>query len=107
MASKDKSIPELTTELKDMVVAYAKQETIEPIKNLGRFVAFGLIGSLLLAVGLVTGIVGILRVLQEETGDTFEGGWSFAPYLLTLVVCLIVIGLAATSIGRAKRKRRK
>ena len=40
-------------ELKDLVVAYAKQETIDPIKGLGRFVGFGVGGAVLLGTGVL------------------------------------------------------
>ncbi|HVF32035.1 MAG TPA: hypothetical protein VM933_03260 [Acidimicrobiales bacterium] len=99
-----KGIPTLAVELKDLVVAYAKQETIEPIKGLGRFIAFGVAGSLLLAVGLVLLVLAVLRALQTELADTFDGNWSFAPYVITLVVCLVVLVLAARAIGAAKRR---
>ena len=84
--SEQKSLPTLAVELKDLVVAYAKQETIEPIKGLGRFIAFGMAGSLLLSVGLVLLVLGLLRALQTETGDVFDGNFTWAPYLITLVV---------------------
>lgn len=96
----DTSLPGLATDLWDLVRAYAKQETIEPIKGIGRFVAFGLAGSLLLGVGSVLLALAILRALQTETGSAFDGGWSFAPYLLTLVVCAGVIGTAVAAIQR-------
>jgi hypothetical protein len=96
----DTSLPHLATDLWDLVRAYAKQETIEPIKGIGRFVAFGMAGSLLLGVGSVLLALAVLRVLQSETGSTFEGGWSFAPYLLTLVVCAGVIGAALAAMKR-------
>lgn len=99
-----KSLPTLATELKDMVVTYAKQETIEPMKGVGRFVGFGLAGSMLLSMGLVLLVLAGLRALQTETGTTFEGGWSFAPYLITLVGCVIVILLSRRGIGAAKRR---
>ena len=100
--TEQKSLPTLAVELKDLVVAYAKQETIEPIKGLGRFIAFGMAGSLLLSVGLVLLVLGLLRALQTETGDVFDGNFTWAPYLITLVVCGVVAGLAARAIGKKK-----
>ena len=105
MPDNSKSLPTLAVELKDLVVAYAKQETLEPIKGLGRFIAFGVAGSLLVAVGLVLLILAVVRVLQEELSDTFDGNWSFAPYLIALVFCIVVSVLAARGIGAAKRRK--
>lgn len=100
----DKSIPTLASELLDLVRAYAKQETIEPLKGIGRWLAFGLAGSLLLGTGLLLLAVGALRALQTETGDTFDGNWSWAPYLIVLAACAVVIALVASRIGK-KAKR--
>lgn len=100
----DKGLPTLAAELKDMVVAYAKQETVEPIKGLGRFVALGVGGSILLAVGLVLLVLSGLRALQTETGDRFTGDWSFAPYLITFAGCVLIVVLSGRAIGAAKRR---
>ena len=35
-------------ELKDLVIAYAKQEATDPLKGLTRYVGFGLAGALLM-----------------------------------------------------------
>jgi hypothetical protein len=103
--SASKGLPTLVQELWDLVVAYARQETVEPLKGLGRFVAFGVGGSLLVGIGVVLLLLGGLRALQEEATSTFDGNWSWAPYLLTLVAAVIVIGLAVWAVGRgAKRK---
>ena len=96
----DSSLPNLATELWDLVRAYAKQETIEPVKGLGRFVAFGVAGSLLLGTGSVLLALAVLRALQTETGKIFGGSLSFVPYLLTLAVCGVTISLAASAISR-------
>jgi hypothetical protein len=100
-----KGLPTLAVELKDLVVTYAKQETLDPIKGLGRFIAFGVAGSLLLALGLVLLVLALLRALQTELADTFDGNRSFAPYLITLVACVIVLALSARAIGAAKRRK--
>ncbi|MDQ4096836.1 MAG: hypothetical protein M3144_03060 [Actinomycetota bacterium] len=103
-ARDDQGLPGLATDLWEMVVAYLKQETIEPIKGLGRFVAYGVAGAAVLSIGLVLLAVAGLRALQTETGSTFRGNWSWAPYGITLVGCALVIALAARAIGSKKRK---
>jgi hypothetical protein len=103
MAAEDqKSVPALAAELWDLVRAYAKQETVEPMKGLGRYAAFGVAGSLLLSIGLVLLLLGGLRALQTETGTTFDGSWSWAPYLIALAGAAVVLGLVGR--GMAKRK---
>jgi hypothetical protein len=82
-------LPQLVSELRDLVVAYIKQQTVVPLKQLGRYVGFGLLGSLLLGFGVVfLGLSG-LRALQTETDGTFADDWSWAPYVI-MVVALIV-----------------
>ena len=99
----EKSLPTLAAELWDMVRAYAKQETVQPVKGLGRYVAFGAAGSALLGLGLVLLSLGLLRLLQSEATDTFDGNWSWAPYLITLVAACVPIALAARAMGRRSR----
>jgi Putative Actinobacterial Holin-X, holin superfamily III len=88
-----------------LITDYVKQETLGPLKGLGRFVVFGVAGSLCLAVGLVILAVGLLRLLQGETGRTFDGNWSWAPYLICMVAALGVSGVALIAIGRGQAKR--
>jgi hypothetical protein len=89
-----------------LTVEYLKQETIEPLKGLGRFLVAGLIGSLAIAIGILLGLVGILRLLQEETGSSLTGDWSWVPYFVVSVLGLAVVGVAAWRItagpGKAK-----
>jgi hypothetical protein len=98
------SLPEMASELWSLVVTYLQQETVNPIKGLGRFVAFGLAGSLMLGTGLLLLVLAGLRALQEEAGSTFDGNWSWAPYGITLVACALVAGLAARAIGATRRR---
>ena len=98
----EKSAPALVAELWDLVRAYAMQETVEPMKGLGRYAGFGIGGSVLLSTGLVLLMVGGLRALQTETGDTFTGNWSWAPYVIVLVGTTLVIALVARGMGKRK-----
>ncbi len=98
-------LPQLVIELRDLVVSYVKQETIVPLKQLGRYVMFGVLGSFLLGLGVVLLGVGGLRALQTETGDTFAGDWSWAPYGITVVAMLV--GGVLTWQARGARRDRK
>ena len=99
----DTSLPTEVAELWDLVRAYAKQETIQPLKGIGRYVAFGVAGSLLLGIGVMLLALAGLRALQTETGDTFDGNWSFVPYLIVLFGCALVVGLAISQTGKKVR----
>ncbi|MER3453071.1 MAG: hypothetical protein C4344_05350 [Acidimicrobiia bacterium] len=99
-----KPLPTLVSELWDLVVAYVRQETVEPLRGLGRFVAYGLVGAALTGTGAVFLLLAALRALQEETGDTFAGNWSWAPYAITLVGAAVVVGLAVSRVGRGRRR---
>lgn len=101
MPDERKSVPQVLGELKDLTVTYAKQETVDPLKGLGRFVGFGVGGSFVLGLGLCLLGLAVLRALQTETGDTFEGNWSFVPYLVTILVLGV---LALLAVGAIKDK---
>jgi hypothetical protein len=88
-----------------LVVDYVKQETLEPLKGLGRFILFGVAGSVALAAGFVILAVALLRVLQGETGDTFHGNLSWLPYVICTVVSIGVAAAAVLAIGKGQARR--
>ena len=94
----------MIAELWELVVAYFKQETLAPLQQLVRVVALGLAGALLLGFGVVCVTVGGLRLLQEETGTTFTGNWSWAPYAIMTAVLLVGGGLTWKLGTRKKRQ---
>ena len=89
-------------DVKELVIAYVKQETIEPIKGLGRFLAFGILGSFLLSVGTLMLVLAGLRALQTETGTIFSGNFSWAPYFIVFVGALALGAITLTRIGAKK-----
>jgi hypothetical protein len=93
------------SELRDLVVTYVKQQTLVPLQKLGRYIAFGVLGSLLLGFGVLFLGVSALRALQTETGDTFAGDWSWVPYLITFVALLL--GGALVWLARTARRAEK
>lgn len=88
------NIGSVVRDIGTLVVGYVKQETVEPIRGLGRFLAFGAAGVVVGGLGLVLLVLGGIRLLQEETGRAFSGHLSFVPYLIALVVCGAAAALA-------------
>jgi len=89
-----------------LVIDYVKQETFGPLKGVGRFLVFGIAGSIALCVGLVLLAVGLLRLLQTEAGGTFAGNLSWLPYLIVAVAVSVVMGLAAWRVAKGPALRR-
>lgn len=100
-ADRAKSTGETVGELWDLLKTYARQQTVDPVKALGRFVTYGLLGSLLVGIGITELAVAVLRVLQVETDDVFDGNWSTIPYLIALVA---VSALTVLSLKRIEGK---
>lgn len=89
----------------DLLKRYVLQETVGPLRHVGRTLVFGLAGALLLAVGLVLLDVAVLRALQEETGTTFAGHWTFVPYLLAAALALAFLAMAGLAAARGMSRR--
>ena len=109
MANAKRDADDFGTLIRDigtLVVGYVKQETVEPIRGLGRFVAFGAAGVVVGGLGLFLLVLGGLRLLQSETGSAFTGHLSFVPYLIALVVCAAVAGLAIRAGTRTSDDRK-
>ncbi len=94
------------TELWTMVVDYVRQETLDPLKGLGRWVAFGVVGAVALGIGVVVLSVALLRVLQTETAGVFAGNFSWVPYLLVALVVVLVAYIAITAVTRGQERQR-
>ncbi len=84
----------------DLVKAYAKQETLDPLKGSARWLGFGVLGSVLLMIGGISLTLALLRVLQEETGTRLTGNWSWAPYLITFSALALIMGLLVSRITK-------
>ncbi len=86
-------------DFKDLVVAYVKQETVDPIKASGKHVGFGVGGALVIAIGVLCFAIGTLRLVQTET-TWFDGPWS--RLIAYLAVIVILGGGAALSFRKAR-----
>ena len=87
-----------------MLVTYAKQETVEPLKTLGGYLGKGIAGAILMFLGIMFLGFGTLRFFQTEVDSFGGGGWgSLAPYGITLGVLLVMIILLVLSLMRAKK----
>lgn len=79
-------------ELKTLVVGYAKQETVDPLKTLGRYLGFGLAGSIAIGTGLSLLLLALLRGLQQVSALQ-DPTWNWVPYLAAGVAGAILVGL--------------
>lgn len=91
MAQAPKSVQQVLQELWELLKAYAQQETLGPIKNLGKQVGFGLVGTLSFALGYFLIVLGVMRFLQTHSPEW----WRPHNYLNYLVAVLMLGGACA------------
>jgi hypothetical protein len=109
-SSTTKTPADHVTDLRELVVGYAKQETVDPLKTLGHYLGFGAGGSLLVGAGCSLLLLGILRGLQtldvfNDPAELDGGTWSFVPYMITGTVAAGMIGLAIWGVSRNAGER--
>jgi hypothetical protein len=95
-----------TQDATTLVRTYLVQETVDPLRRLGRYVAAGAIGSLFIGIGTLMLLIALLRLLQGETG-AFHGNLSWIPYIIVIVVAAIVAAATVARIvtGPARKRR--
>lgn len=79
------------SEVIDFLKTYAKQETVGPLKGAGRWLAFGAAAAFTMGLGLMIVLLGVLRLVQTEVDRLATGSLSWAAYLVTLVVTIILL----------------
>lgn len=104
-----KSFVELGIDAFQTVLGYARQQIVDPMKSLGRFVGLGLAGAVVGALGIVLGLFGLLRLLQTETEPFLNGAtsrWlSFAPYLVVIIVGASIVGFIFSRISKDNARK--
>jgi hypothetical protein len=102
------NVTQLAEELKDLVVDYVKQETVEPAKQLGWNFGYSLLAGILLGNGFVLLMLAVVRAAQTELVARVapEAGigsyWSLLPYGIAFVVGLVVVVVAFTLVQRSR-----
>lgn len=89
------------SEVVDAVIAYAKDQTIGPLRGAGRWILWGAIGAVLLGSGALLMLLGALRAIQTEwagVGDSWA--WSWVPYLIVFALAIALLILTLTRINR-------
>jgi hypothetical protein len=103
--ARGKSLDTLANELVSLVIAYVKQETVVPIQALGRFVLFGFVGALLLAIGGGLLALAAVRAIQSFAGHHLHGSLTWVPYTGGLLVAAVGAVWAFTRIGKGIAER--
>lgn len=96
----------VATELKELLVGYARQEIVAPLSQLGRTLKLGILGALGIGVGLVFLAIAGLRLLQTEASGVFDGNMSPLPYVAVLVGLVIVLAGAGAVMARTRKGAR-
>jgi hypothetical protein len=90
-------------ELVDLVIAYAKQETIQPLKGIGKNAALGLGGALLLGLGGIFVSLGALRAMQSETDWFDRHNLTYLPYGATILILVVLSIVGWFGLGPGKK----
>ena len=103
-ASATKPVSDEIGDVFDLVKTYAKQETLGPLKGIGRKIGLGLAGAFCLGVGLFLISLGLLRLVQTKLPRIAQGAWSWVPYLIVFAFCALITTFAMSRISKIEKE---
>lgn len=95
-------IPKLVSELADLSKNYLVENTVEPMRRMGRFAGWSLLGGILMAAGWVLLSVAGLRLLLAVLPDTEL--WSVLAYVLATAAALLTALLVVLGASRSRAR---
>jgi NO-binding membrane sensor protein with MHYT domain len=95
---------QVLADIRDLTVAYAKQETVEPLRLVGRYVGLGVAGSVTIGLGIILLTMAGMRALQVETGTALTGNWSWVPYFAAVVLLALLTLVTVQAISRRPKR---
>ena len=101
--AEEKGTAEVVADLWQLVKDYAKQETVDPLKSIGKFLGFGLGGALLAGLGVLFGGRATLRARRAAPGAHPTGSLSWVPYLVAFVVTAVIVAVSVRAITKPNR----
>ena len=99
-----KPVGTLLNEFVSLTVGYAKEQTVDPIRGLGRYLLFGVIGAFMIAIGWGLTALAAIRLVQAETGNHLRGSLTWVPYTSGLIVATVGAGLTVWRLRRVQIK---
>lgn len=95
-------IPKLVSELADLSKTYLVENTVEPMRRMGRFAGLSLLGGILMAAGWILLSVAGLRLLSAVLPDTEL--WSVLAYVLAALAALATALLIIAGASRSRAR---
>ena len=87
-------------EVIEFVKAYAKQETLGPLKGAGSWLGYGAAAAFAMGLGLLLVLLGVLRLVQTEWERSATGSLSWVAYAITLAVTVLFLVLTLVRIKK-------
>ena len=91
-------------EVVDLVKTYVRQETVGPLRGLGRKLGLGVGGALAVGIGVFFLSLGLLRLIQTHIPRLTRGALSWVPYLIVIVFCGLVCALAVVRVSKVEKE---
>ena len=93
-------IPKLVSELFELSKLYLEQEAVAPLRRIGRYAGYSLLGGLLLGLGWVLLAIAGFRLVLDLLPDTIL--WSALAYLIGAALALGMATSIMWAAGRSK-----
>lgn len=94
--ARTRELPQLVSEFFDLAKAYLRQETIEPVKRLGRALAMGLAAGVAFFLGAIfLAVAGVRLAVEVMPAEPANPWWSALGYVAAAMGLLVLTAVVA------------